>query len=135
MNLKALPKNTVLKNLQSWHSLVTSLSTWLSTVNCQLHCLLPLLVKLSCSTPIYQSNFIRSCICISLIERENSMAAFITQLVLYEPFPEFQWTSFMEIAKQITGTYKFLHSWTRNFWNNRYIWMKFELLGFLMYLK
>ena len=76
-------------------------------VNCQLHCLLPLLVKPSCSTPSYQKKFIRSCICISLIERENTMAALTIQLELYELFPEFQWSSFMEIAKQITGTYKF----------------------------
>ena len=122
-------KHFLKKNLQSWHSLVTSRSTSLSAVNCQLHCWLPLLVKLSCSTPSYQNNFIRLCICISLIERENSMAAFIIQKVLYELFPEFQWISFMEITKQVTGT------WTKNFWNNRYMWMKFELLGFLMHLK
>ena len=100
---KSLAKKHFLKkNLQSWHSLVTSLLTSLSTVNCQLHCLLPCLVKLSCSTPSYQNNFIRSCICISVIERENTMAAFTTQLMLCELFPEFQSTSFMEIAKQIT---------------------------------
>ena len=62
-----------------------------------------------------------SCICISLIERENSMTAFTTQLVHCKLFQEFQWTSFMEIVKQITGTYNFLHSWTRNYWNNRCI--------------
>ena len=105
----------------------------LSAINCQLHCLLPLLVKLSCSTPSYQNNFIRSCICVSFIELENFMTVFIAQLVLYELFPEFQWTSLMEIAKQITGTYKFLSSWARNFWNNRYIWN--SSYGFLMYLK
>ena len=40
-----------------------------------------------------------------------------------------------DIAKQITEIYNFLHSWTKNFWNNRYIWMKFERLWFLKYLK
>ena len=131
MNLKALPKNTVLKNLQIWHSLVTSLSTWLSTVNYQLHCLLPLLVKLSCSTDSHQNNFIRSCICMNSTERENSLTSFTTQLVLCELFPDFQWTSLKEIAKQITGTYKSLPRWTRKLWNNN----KFELLRFLMCLK
>ena len=43
----------------------------------------------------------------------------------YELFPEFQWTSFIETATQITGTYNFLHRWTRNYWNNRYIWMSY----------
>ena len=128
IKLKALPKNTLLKNSQSWYSLVTSLSTWLSSFNCQLHCLLPLLSKLSCSTHGYQNNFNRPCICINLIERENFMTAFTTQLVLCELFPDFQWTSFIEIAKQIIGTYKFLHRWTKNFWNNN----KFGLLRFLM---
>ena len=41
----------------------------------------------------------------------------------------------MEIAKQTTGAYNFLRTWTMNYWNNRYKWMKFELLRFLMYLK
>ena len=120
---ESFPKNTLLKNSQSWYLLVTSLSTWLSAFNCQFHCLLLLLVKLSCSTHSYWNNFIRSCICINLIERENFMTAFTTQLVLCKLFPDFQWTSFMEIAKQIIGTYKFLHRWTKNFWNNN----KFEL--------
>ena len=48
-----------------------------------------------------------SCIGISLAERENSMTAFTTQLVLCALFPEFQWTVFIEIAKKITGTYFF----------------------------
>ena len=98
--------------------LLTSLSTWPSTVNCQLLCLLPLLVKLSCSTHSYQNKFIRSCICTNSIERENSITAFTTQLVLCKLVPDFQWTSFIKIAKQITRTYKSLHSWTRKFWNN-----------------
>ena len=91
------------------------------TINCQLHCLLLLLAKLSCSTHSYQNNFIRSCICINLIERENSMTAFTTQLVLCE---------FSQISSEPRLLWK-LHSWTRNFWNNS----KFELLRFFMYLK
>ena len=90
------------------------------TINCQLHCLLLLLAKLSCSTHSYQNNFIRSCICINLIRRENSMTAFTTQLVLCE-------------FSQISSEHRLwkLHSWTRNIWNNS----KFELLRFFMYLK
>ena len=34
----------------------------------------------------------------------------------------FQWASFMEIAKQITGTYIFLHRWTWNYLNTKYIY-------------
>ena len=58
------------------------------------------------------------------------MAVFTTQLVLCKPFPEFQWTSFMVPHEHRLLRHTIFCSWTWNYWNNRYIWMKFELLRF-----
>ena len=58
------------------------------------------------------------------------MAVFTIQFVLCKFFLQFQWTSFMVPREHRLLRHTIFCSWTWNYWNNRYIWMKFELLRF-----
>ena len=49
------------------------------------------------------------------------MAALTTQLVFWKSFPIVPVNSLIKIMKQVTATYNFFHSRTRNDSNNRYI--------------
>ena len=77
-----------------------------------------------------------SCIsCISLIEWENSMTAFTTQLAFCALFSRVPVKRVYGNRKTDNWNKQFLPSWKRIYWNNRSIRMKLELLWFLMYLK